>query len=480
MKTIQLWQKDSGRRVHGSRNLDSGKVQAPCVVRIPTGGYRLYYTAVGPDKPFPECQGYILSAFSDDGLVFHTEPGIRLAPQPTVPHRSLRILAPSIRQCSDGRWRMYYESRGAADQPVVICSAVSQDMLRWDHEPGIRLQSDFSLRSPRFLSLPSGNGRLYCSGTLVNGEEQRRGILSAITTNGLEFQFEPGLRLPNEQIGHESSGVNAAEVIPPPTPGDRWTMVYSAWQNVSPETVVPTHPGIDVNAVANGQSANFAAASIAVDMAGYRSRIFLAFSDDGLHWERAGCVIEGNGYGGEGPDAIHAEDMSLIRVSDDQYRMYYAACDTQGVWSIVSATGQSLSDRTLTGNTNRSSIAHFTLATRDVARSSEFFQKTLRWKPIHRPQNIDCRAAWLSISPSQELHLIEIPEFEVSPFEREFGRHFAIYYPLAGFKDLKSQLTQQGAELISPERETPFERFFFRDPNGYLFEIVEADHAPEP
>ena len=30
------------------------------------------------------------------------------------------------------------------------------------------------------------------------------------------------------------------------------------------------------------------------------------------------------------------------------------------------------------------------------------------------------------------------------------------------------------AELIAPQREAPFERFFFRDPvNGYVFEIVE-------
>jgi hypothetical protein len=36
-----------------------------------------------------------------------------------------------------------------------------------------------------------------------------------------------------------------------------------------------------------------------------------------------------------------------------------------------------------------------------------------------------------------------------------------------------------GATLIEPERPTPFARFFFRDPNGYVFEVVEADHAPE-
>ena len=35
--------------------------------------------------------------------------------------------------------------------------------------------------------------------------------------------------------------------------------------------------------------------------------------------------------------------------------------------------------------------------------------------------------------------------------------------------------------LIEPLRETPFERFFFRDQNGYVFEVVEEHHdEPRP
>ena len=72
-------------------------------------------------------------------------------------------------------------------------------------------------------------------------------------------------------------------------------------------------------------------------MAGYRSRIFVARSADGLAWDRSACVIEGRGHGGEGLDAVHAEDMSLIEIGDGAYRMYYAACDTFGSWRIASA-----------------------------------------------------------------------------------------------------------------------------------------------
>jgi catechol 2,3-dioxygenase-like lactoylglutathione lyase family enzyme len=126
-------------------------------------------------------------------------------------------------------------------------------------------------------------------------------------------------------------------------------------------------------------------------------------------------------------------------------------------------------------------IAHITLATRDVQKSAEFFAEALGWQPVNRPGNINSAAAWLAIGPGLELHLIEAPEFHPSPFEQEFGRHIAITFARAEFPRLKERLQARGATLIAPLRETPFERFFFRDPNGYVFEIVEEHHdEPRP
>jgi catechol 2,3-dioxygenase-like lactoylglutathione lyase family enzyme len=124
-------------------------------------------------------------------------------------------------------------------------------------------------------------------------------------------------------------------------------------------------------------------------------------------------------------------------------------------------------------------FAHLTLATRDVRRSSDFFSAALGWRPIVKPGNIGRPAAWLEIAPGQELHLVEVPDFAPSPFESEFGRHVALAFPLADFDGLKSRLKAHGAEVIAPQRETPFARFFFRDPNGYVFEVVAANRAPE-
>jgi catechol 2,3-dioxygenase-like lactoylglutathione lyase family enzyme len=126
-------------------------------------------------------------------------------------------------------------------------------------------------------------------------------------------------------------------------------------------------------------------------------------------------------------------------------------------------------------------IAHITLATRNVSRSVTFFQESLGWQPVSRPGNIGMTAAWLVITPGIEMHLIEDRAFEPSPFEQEFGRHIAISFPLAEFPGLKLRLQARGAALIEPMRTTPFERFFFRDPNGYVFEVVEENHdEPRP
>ena len=340
---LQVWQKEPESRLQGSRGLDSSKVQAPGIVRLPDGRFRLFYTAVGPERPFRACQGYLLSAVSDDGLLFHPEPGIRLAPRADLRHMSLRVIAPSVVRCGENRWRMYFEARGPADCPTVICSALSRDLLNWKLEDGIRLQGFNGVGGPRFLPLPDGTGRLSCfasqnDGALANGGRRvSQSIISARTTDGLQFEIEPGHRIRDRQADYDTAGVSAAEVVAPEGPGDEWIMFYSAWQDVPPGSTVPVHPSQDPNAVANGLSEDFAAASIASDMAGYRSRICRATSRDGLLWHRDGCVIEGGGYAADGVDAVHAEDMALIRIGPARYRMYYAACDRHGRWCIASA-----------------------------------------------------------------------------------------------------------------------------------------------
>ena len=120
-------------------------------------------------------------------------------------------------------------------------------------------------------------------------------------------------------------------------------------------------------------------------------------------------------------------------------------------------------------------FAHLTLATQDVPATREFFERILQWRAIHQPNNIDTEAAWLQIAPGQQVHLLRVEGFEVSPFEQEYGRHLAMLKPRAEYEAIQERLRDAGVEVIPPLRPTPFDRYFFRDPNGYMFEIIDED-----
>ena len=127
------------------------------------------------------------------------------------------------------------------------------------------------------------------------------------------------------------------------------------------------------------------------------------------------------------------------------------------------------------------SLAHLTLPTRDVGRTASFLEQTLGYARDPLPANVMDEAVWFNLGNGQQIHLLYVEGFEVSRFEREFGRHVAIFYPRSEFERLKQALAQSGAELIEPLRATPFDRFFFREPvNGYVFEVIDDVRAQRP
>ena len=121
------------------------------------------------------------------------------------------------------------------------------------------------------------------------------------------------------------------------------------------------------------------------------------------------------------------------------------------------------------------SFAHLTLPTRHVAKTAAFLEETLGYRRDPVPDNVPDETVWLNISRGQQIHVFYVEGFEVSPFENEFGRHVALFHPLADFPELKRRVMERHAEIIAPLRATPFERFFFREPvNGYFFEVIDA------
>jgi len=126
------------------------------------------------------------------------------------------------------------------------------------------------------------------------------------------------------------------------------------------------------------------------------------------------------------------------------------------------------------------SLAHLTLPTREVEKTATFFESTLGYTRLPVPGNSPVELVWLDIGRGQEMHVFFVEGFQVSPFEDEFGRHVAVFVPLAAFATLKQRLTSAKAVLFDPVRPTPFERFFFREPvNGYVFEVIDEARTKE-
>ena len=127
------------------------------------------------------------------------------------------------------------------------------------------------------------------------------------------------------------------------------------------------------------------------------------------------------------------------------------------------------------------SLAHLTLPTRDVDATARFFERTLGYVRNPVPGNSPVEALWLDIGRGQELHVFYVEGYEVGGFEGEFGRHVAVFHPLADFRALRERLSHEGAVLMEPLRQAPFKRFFFREPiNGYVFEVVDQARVSNP
>jgi catechol 2,3-dioxygenase-like lactoylglutathione lyase family enzyme len=125
------------------------------------------------------------------------------------------------------------------------------------------------------------------------------------------------------------------------------------------------------------------------------------------------------------------------------------------------------------------SFAHVTLPTREVEKTAAFLEQTLEYSRAVLPSTVVEETVWLNLGDGQQLHVFYVEGFEASPFEREFGRHVALFYPRPRFDELKQRLRRSGGELIEPLRATPFDRFFFREPvNGYVFEVIDSDQKP--
>ena len=280
---------------------------SPRIVALPGGSYRMYYTQILPRAGFPagandydNASSRILSATSSDGVTWQPEPGVRLSPQQGGAG-DFRVVSSEVVPVLEGnaRLRMYYECcPGPQSQPNSIRSAVSDDGLEWAVESGERLKRDgHNVSAPRIVFLDDGRCRLYC-------QERGRGIISAVSNNGLAFELEPGVRVVPD-TRHDKLTAFAPEIIR--LPDGAYRMYYAGYRDSK------------------------------------RADILTAVSRDGLSWEK---VLEPvHSPGSRAWDAAKCSEMCVVWNPDSYvtgFRMLYEACDgtsqdKRGVWRIACA-----------------------------------------------------------------------------------------------------------------------------------------------
>jgi len=280
------------------------------VVALP-GGYRLYYTQILPRPGFPagavdydNAAARILSAWSVDGSTWTPEAGVRLTPAQGGAG-DFRVVSSEVVPAMEGgrRLRMYFECcPGPQSAASTIRSAVSEGGgLVWTPEPGVRFgDGRRNYSAPRIVFLPDGRCRLYCG-------ERGRGIVSAVSADGLNFREEPGTRVERSATSVGGS-VFAPEIVR--VHGGPWVMYYAEY------------------------------------VARNRAQIMRASSEDGLDWRKESRPVLTPGPGRW--DAVKCSEMCLVELpplpgAEPRFRLLYEGCDgtaagERGVWRVVGAT----------------------------------------------------------------------------------------------------------------------------------------------
>jgi hypothetical protein len=98
------------------------------------------------------------------------------------------------------------------------------------------------------------------------------------------------------------------------------------------------------------------------------------------------------------------------------------------------------------------SLGHLTLPMAEVERTARFLQKMLGYLRDPAPANSPVETVWLAMGGGQQMHIVYVEDFVVSPFEGEFGRHIAILVPAQEMIALRERLAAAGAQVTEPLR----------------------------
>ena len=148
-EVVEVWQKEEGVRI--------SQGASPSTLWFPDGVYRVYYTTA---------EG-IVSALSYNGLTWIKEDGIRVTPDRRDENQE-RVGNAAVYRLKNGRYRMIYEAADIKQSRRYLFSAYSEDGLTWIREKGIRLQdkNEYGVifaSVPNVVTFPNGKLRMYYS-----------------------------------------------------------------------------------------------------------------------------------------------------------------------------------------------------------------------------------------------------------------------------------------------------------------------------
>jgi len=251
----------------------------------------------------------------------------------------------------DGRVRLYY----AASPPgEAQASAIASDGVHFTVEPRSRLTSGYGVAGPhmRIVRLADGRWRLFFN-TAPRATAQ--GIGSAISSDGLTFAVEPGLRITVAAAG-VGPDLSTGDVVA--MPDGRYRMYFSSFSYANDGTGILTvnvvrsavssdlltwtvDPGVRIGAGAPfvTGSGEHPAALLNADGSvslfyGRRSPIgglLVATSRDGLMFSSEWVLIGQGDFGQMGP----ALDSAVVRLADGTILLYHSDRDNAAGVNMV-------------------------------------------------------------------------------------------------------------------------------------------------